>query len=55
MRMRLWAEIYEKYRFPSEKAAKEAMYLLEPSLELLSYFLEESGNPLPYDVKYDTY
>ena len=52
MTLRLHYNVRRHYRFKSEEAAKEAMYLLEPSLELLSYFLEESGNPLPYEVSY---
>lgn len=43
---------YEKYRFPSENDAFNSSYLLEPSFELIKYFLNESGNSQPYNVRF---
>jgi len=55
MNMGLDANKYSKYRYPSEKEALDANYLLEPSFELMKYFLNESSNPMPYKVEYGVY
>jgi len=50
--MNLFLEDIPQYRYPSEKEAHNATYLLEPSFDLIKYFLNESSNPMPYKVRY---
>jgi len=45
--------LYSKYKYPTEEEARNATYLLEPSFELIKYFLNESSNPMPFDVRYE--